>query len=116
MNAAWQAIADAPDPPLWDPRLLWLSLALAAAILIGVLCIAWIDRWRKRSGCERLSANDQLANFRELYEQGELSHEEFERIRATLSPQLRQELDVPASSPGTGPEKGKATKPDARPE
>jgi hypothetical protein len=116
MNAAWQAIAQAPSPLLWDPRLLWLTLALAAAILIGVLLIAWIDRWRKRSGCERLSANEQLANFRELYEQGELNHEEFERIRATLSPQLRQELDGPMSSPEAVPKKGKPTEPEPRPD
>jgi hypothetical protein len=117
MDAAWQALAkaDPARPPLWDPRLLWLTLALAAILLIGALMIAWIDRWRKRSGTERLSAKDQLANFRSLYEKGQLSQEEFERIRTLLSRQLRHELDVPAGPPGAGPEQRPETPKPAEP-
>src|SRR5262249_54439220 len=85
-------------PSLWDPRLLWATVGLVAIVLVGVLLILWINSWRKRVGSEPLSANDQLARFRELYERGELSHGEFGRIRATLAPQLRQELGIPASS------------------
>jgi hypothetical protein len=36
-----------------------------------------------------------------LYDKGQLSQEEFERIRALLSQELRSELDVPAAPPGT---------------
>jgi hypothetical protein len=96
MNLAQQAMAQAPRP-VWDARLFWLSVTLVAVILIGALVIYWIDRWRKRSDGERLSANDQLAQFRELYDQGQLSQEEFERIRASLAPQLRREWDAPAA-------------------
>ena len=96
MNVARQAMAQLPRP-VWDPRLFWLTLALVAVILVGALVIYWLDRWRKRSDAERLSANDQLAQFRELYDQGQLSQEEFERIRASLAPQLRQEWDAPAA-------------------
>lgn len=95
-------MADLPvQPPLWDPRLLWGTLALAAVIVVGALVLVWIDRWRKRSRTERFTASDQLANFRALYEQGQLSREEFERIRALLSQQMQRELDVPAQLPGT---------------
>jgi hypothetical protein len=80
---------------------LWLTLVLVAVILIGALVIAWLDRWRKRSGSERLSANEQLANFRALYENGQLSEQEFERIRELLSQQLRRELDFPMEPPGS---------------
>src|SRR5438067_6025206 len=99
MDLAGQAIAQArdPRPPLWDPRLLWLALALIAILLVGALIIAWVDRWRKRTGSERLTANEQLANFRRLYEEGQLSQEEFERVRLLLSEQLRRELAVPAA-------------------
>jgi hypothetical protein len=88
-----------PPAPVGDPHslwaLLWVALGLAALILLGVLIIAWLNHWRKRAGPELLTANEQLARFRELYEQGQLSQEEFERIRVTLAPQLRQELGVP---------------------
>jgi hypothetical protein len=99
MVNAWQAIADARipvNPLLRDPWLLWVTLALIAFILISAVVLVWLDRWRKRTGSERLSAQEQLASFRELYAQGQLSKEEFERIRATLAPQLRRELDLPA--------------------
>jgi hypothetical protein len=89
-------------------------------ILASAVVLVWLDRWRKRSGSDRLSAQEQLANFRELYDQGQLSKEEFERIRATLAPQLRRELDLPAepSRPvpdqkGTGP---KGAEPDSEKE
>jgi hypothetical protein len=115
MDTAWQAIAEAGPPvrsPMWDPRLLWLTLALVAVILIGALAIAWLDRWRKRSGSEQLSANDQLANFRALYEKGQLNQAEFERIRQLLSRQLRNELDVPAAPSDSAVEqKAKTPKP-----
>jgi hypothetical protein len=104
MDAAWQAIAEAGPPvrtPGWDPRLFWLTLVLMAVISFGALAIAWLDRWRKRSGPERLSASDQLANFRDLYEKGQLSHDEFERIRQLLSRQLRSEMNVQAGPPGS---------------
>jgi hypothetical protein len=84
-------------PSVWDPRLLWATVGLVAIVLAGVLLILWINSWRKRTGSKSLSANDQLAHFRELYERGELSHGEFDRIRATLAPQLRQELGILAS-------------------
>jgi hypothetical protein len=103
MIAAWQVVAKAELPArsfASDPRLYWAALALVLIILLGALVIAGLDRWRKRSVLESSTANDQLARFRELYEQGELSQHEFEQIRASLGPQLRQELQVPLPPPG----------------
>ena len=104
----------------WDelPRstkLLGTSIALVAALLIGALLIALVDRWRRKAteAC-LLDTNDQLAQFRLLYERGDLSREEFERIRERLGGRLRKELDVtpppqssvetprPPESPETG--------------
>jgi hypothetical protein len=48
-----------------------------------------------------LSANEQLANFRALYDKGQLSQTEFERVRESLSRQLQRELDVQAGPPGS---------------
>jgi hypothetical protein len=74
--------------------LLVSTLILIGIILIGALIIYVVDRWRKRSEPSRLSANEQLANFREMYEEGEISHKEFERIREKLAPLVRQELNA----------------------
>ena len=37
-----------------------------------------LERWRKRAAPAVFDANDQLAQFRELYERGELSQKEFD--------------------------------------
>ncbi len=84
-----------PPPSLLDPQLLWATFALIATLLLGALVFAWLDRWRKRPQREILTPADQLAAFRSSYERGELSQEEYQRIRATLAPKLRQQLDLP---------------------
>jgi hypothetical protein len=55
-----------------------------------------VDRWRKRNARLSPAPADQLSQFRSLYERGEMSREEFERVKALLAGQLRQDLNVPA--------------------
>lgn len=81
--------ADSTQFYFWTAVLLVGAVALAAAVLV------FVGRWvRRASG--RVSAGDELTNFRLLYERGELGREEYERIRAQLAPRLRKELDLPA--------------------
>ena len=58
---------------------------------------AELKRWRKRPTEERVSAGDQLSHFRSLYDRGEISREEFDRIRTRLGGKMRQELQLPQS-------------------
>jgi hypothetical protein len=53
-----------------------------------------LGRWINKSDPE-VSAGDELARFRELYESGELDREEYDRIKAKLGKRLRKELDLP---------------------
>jgi hypothetical protein len=91
---------------LLDPRLLWATVALVVALLLGAAVIAWADRWRKKADPGLTSPGEQLAVFRLSYERGEMSQEEYERIRARLAPRIRE------SQPGV---KGPAPKPPAPP-
>ncbi len=90
----------------WDsvsPRTKYVLtfILLVVVLLLGALVVALVTRWRRQTDtCERLSANEQLAHFRSLYEQGVLSPEEFERLRGLLGEQLRQEMDVQAPPEG----------------
>jgi len=107
----------AGGPSLLDPRLLWATISLVAILLLGALVLAWFDRLRKRADQSMLTPGDQLASFRLSYERGELSQEEYERIRARLSPKLRQQLDLPAAptrreKPGGSGEPPPAVAPD----
>jgi hypothetical protein len=84
----------------WDnltpqAKLLWASLLFMAALLAGALVLFLVERWRRTSSAEPDSTNDQLTSFRSLYERGELSREEYERIRNKLGSRLRKEMNVP---------------------
>jgi hypothetical protein len=105
MFAVWLTAADLQDAPnmeavVKESRPWWF--ALIGVILLIAVVIFIVDRWRKRPPVERLSTGDQLSQFRLLYEQGQLSREEYDRIKATLMPRLRQEMNVPVR-PSEGP-------------
>jgi hypothetical protein len=80
---------------LSDPQLLWATFALIATLLLGALVFAWLDRWRKRPERDILTPTDQLTAFRASYDRGEISQEEYERIRAKLAPKVRAQVNLP---------------------
>jgi hypothetical protein len=83
-------------------QLLVTSLCLVAALLVGALVIALVNRWRRRSEAkEDLSPSAQLAHFRSLYEAGTISQEEFDRLRAVLGGRMRETMGVHAPPPET---------------
>jgi hypothetical protein len=77
--------------PEQDYQLLIVGLYLAGALLLGAAIIALISRWRKRSDLGLPSPTQQLSEFRVLYEKGEISKEEFERLRSLLGGALLAE-------------------------
>jgi hypothetical protein len=93
-------------PSLLDPQLLWAIGALIATLLLGALIFAWLDRWRKRGERNTPGATpaQQLTAFRQSYERGELSQEEYERVKAKLAPKVRQQMNLPPK-----PESAQAT-------
>jgi hypothetical protein len=109
----------AARPGIWESPLFWTSLALVGALLLGALIIALVDRWRKRPVQNTSPAGEQLSHFRSLYDRGEISREEFERIRALLGGRLREQLQVPPPKaegpPAAGQRPAEGDKPPAEP-
>ena len=123
MSAASRAAHDLPSParlagptcgpmvaPSWllaqdisEPRtrLILGAFAIVVIILIGAGIIEVTKRWRKRPYQSKISASEQLAQFRESYEKGQISPQEFERIKALLNERIRQEMEVPAPTPAS---------------
>ena len=82
-------------------RFVFATLGLVVALLLGALIIAMVERWRKRAANSNVTAGDQLTHFRQLYDQGAMSKEEYDRVRAQLAGDLRKELNLgpnPASA------------------
>ncbi len=111
----WILLADVPPPPppqanakanpFLNPDFLLTVGLLVGALLVGAIAFALVDRWRKRQadpGSAREST-ESLTSFRAMYESGELSKEEYERIRNRVAARMKQEVGV-ASLGGTSPE------------
>lgn len=88
---------------LTDPRVLWPTFSLVVILLLAAVVLSWFDRWRKRTDGALVSAADQLNAFRISYERGELSPEEYKRIKARLAPKIKQQLNVPSPAPADRP-------------
>lgn len=89
-------------------------LVLAGAVLAILGLIAWwfIKGMRQDLQDEGPSANELLDQFRGLRDQGQLSPEEFKKIKSRLGGELREKL-ARDSQPG---EKNGAPRGDAKPE
>jgi len=90
-----------------DDRRIQLILAafgIVAVISVGVGLIELAKRWRKRPFQARMTASEQLAQFRQQFERGEIKPEEFERIKALLNERIRQEMEVRVASTAPAPE------------
>jgi hypothetical protein len=81
----------------WNGRILLPGLYLVTALLIAAAIIAFASRWRRSPRSGAVSASEQLTEFRSLYDKGQMSREEFERVRARLGGEIRgSELALPS--------------------
>ena len=94
-----QAAPPQGPPSKLGGELLWAALPLIGILLVAALVIYFVDRWRKRAAAaqEEAECSDQLSHFRSLYERGEMSQEEYDRVRLLLAGQMRKRLNVPTS-------------------
>jgi hypothetical protein len=62
-----------------EERLILWSGALLGVLVVGAMCISRLDRWRKRQ-MDGTDDPDPVMSFREMYERGEISKEEYDRV------------------------------------
>lgn|SRR5262249_38163190 len=89
MGAACLPGTFAAGPWFQDPRVLYYTAALAGSLLLGGIILALVDRWRKRQMNLTRNLQDELASYKALYQRGELSAEEYQRVRGRLADQLK---------------------------
>jgi hypothetical protein len=71
------------------------GLYLAAALLVCAGVVYLARRWALSGRDDRVTPSDQLALYRSLYEKGDMTQEEFDKLRSHLGAQLRQSADAP---------------------
>lgn len=91
----WQGAAFAGPTAFaaMPPEAVLAGLGAVAAFLVGVLLIACVKHWRKKDIPGK--PEEDLEAFDALYEQGQLSREELERIHARLA--SRHDPEPPAN-------------------
>jgi hypothetical protein len=90
---------DAADM-IQSAEFLWLVGALVAILLLGAILISWIERWRKRQLSDSTAADiEQISSYRTMFERGELTIEEYERIKRKEAHRLRDKLIAKPDQP-----------------
>jgi hypothetical protein len=81
----------------WSDSILLPSLGLIIVLLAGAAVIVLIRRWRGQDDAPSVSPTEQLAEYRSLYDQGVMSKEEYDRLRAMLEGKTRAEMKLSAA-------------------
>jgi len=109
-----------PADLLQDPEFLWLVGMLVVTLLAAAAVFAWLGRWRKRQFADETPAElDLFVNYRKMFERGELTQQEYDRIRRKQAERVAGKM---APKPGTAspgpkeiPAKPSPKEPDAPP-
>jgi len=105
--------AEPVQPKRSDPFLQrgedWLVVGLLAGTLLVAAVVVWaVDRWRKRITSETGRSGEELTSFRAMYERGEITEEEYNRVRNKVASRVKPAPagSAPAAAPGPGPAAG----------
>lgn len=85
--------------------ILWAVLPLIGILILGAFALLIAERWRKREPEITRDTEEQLTEFRQLLDRGELTQEEYDRIRHRLGERLLRkhpENRPAAAPPGAG--------------
>ncbi len=98
--------------PLVRAGLLFAAIAVLAAIGAFI-----VSRFRDRAEDDQPTASEMLTNFRDLHDEGELSDQEFRKIKTLLAEKLEQELkdngkQGKSNQRDTGAESGRSVRAD----
>ncbi len=89
--------------PFDRPEIIWGSVGLAAALLVGALVITIVDKWRRRAAMEEREAGLELTDFRAMYESGEITEAEYNRLRLRVANRVKNPAAIVLAVPATEP-------------
>jgi len=93
----------AAGSPFERPELVWGSVGLAAALFAGAVAIFLVDRWRKRDAITSRQEGLELTDFRGMLERGEISKEEYEKLRLKVAGRVKAVEPAPTDTPPAAP-------------
>ncbi len=104
----------AADNPFARPEIIYGGIALVGAMLVGAIAIAIADKWRKKSMTPMQDDANELSHFRDMYEHGEITEEEYNELRRRVADKVKSaqtSLPEPPPDPTGRPNLAKLMKP-----
>ncbi|WP_157369488.1 SHOCT domain-containing protein [Zavarzinella formosa] len=87
-----------------EENLIMATAALVGVLLVGGIIMARVDRWRKRQMEDPDDSTGHLGSFREMYDRGELSKEEYDRVLRRMAERAAGKTKtVKTAEPTPGP-------------
>lgn len=102
MSGLFAQLSKGSGDPFRNPNVVWGIAGLALALLAGALLVYLADRWRKRSAAGAVDTSRELTEFRKMYERGEITKEEYARLRDRVAQRVKALASGPdaAAVPG----------------
>ncbi len=92
----WAALlAQGKADPFREPEVIWGTAGIAVALLVGAFAIWLVDRWRKKATAQR-EAIEELSDFRGMFQRGEITEEEYAKLRNKVAVRVKEALAKPA--------------------
>ena len=84
--------ANAREDPLRSPEVIWGVAGLTISLLVGAAVIYAVDQWRKRAAADpnAADATSALTDYRAMYENGEITEEEYAKLRNRLAEKVKK--------------------------
>lgn len=101
-----QAQPKAAGSPFDRPELIWGSAGLAAALFVGAIVIYLVDKWRRQTAMTDQESSLELSDFRAMLESGQISKEEYEKLRLKVANRVKKPDAAPATPDAPPTSKG----------
>ena len=84
---------------------------LSVVLLGGAVVLYFTDIWRKRQFEAGRDSTESLTSFRALYERGELTESEYQKIRDKMAAQMKREVGLTPLPPPAAPDPASGANP-----
>jgi hypothetical protein len=93
----------AEKDPFRKPEVIWGSVAIIVALLLGALVIHFADKWRKQNVASARDTVVELSDFRGMFDRGEITADEYAKLRDKVAKRVKTQTKPPVSPESPAP-------------
>lgn len=100
---AWSLLAAGErEDPLRSPEVVWGTVGIALALLVGALAVWMMERWRKGATAAKTDVAGELTDYRGMYERGEITEDEYAKLRNRVAARVHSAIQPTPAAPAGG--------------